>query len=36
MPGKSVTRAKAKARIYAAHMNENFNDTVNRILKTLI
>ena len=36
MPGKSVTKAKAKARIFAAHMNESFNDAVNRILKTII
>ena len=35
MPGKSKTLKKAKARIIAAHINESFNDVVNRILSGL-
>ena len=36
MPGKSVTRKKAQARIIAASINESFNEAVERILKTFI
>jgi len=35
MPGKSVTRKKAKARIIAASINESFDEAVNKILKKL-
>jgi hypothetical protein len=36
MPGKSKSHKIAQKRIIAANLNESFNQTVNRILKTFI
>jgi hypothetical protein len=35
LPGKSASRKKAQKRIAAVHINENFNQAVERILNSL-
>lgn len=36
LPGKSVSKKKAQKRIAAVYMNENFDQAVQRLLRTLI